>query len=148
LGHIIQVSSLAGLLGSVTVSSYAASKHVLEGWSESLRLEVNSLGIQVVRVERGAFQTDVWARGLVMGEQATRGTSPNIQRSKRMRERITELPKADPIAVAQLMVAIAPNPSPKLHYLVGRHAKIQLAMKPILPWKWHEKLVANFLKID
>src|ERR1039458_824429 len=45
-GHIIQVSSISGLHGSVTVSSYSASKHALEGWSESLRMEVNSLGIQ------------------------------------------------------------------------------------------------------
>jgi NAD(P)-dependent dehydrogenase (short-subunit alcohol dehydrogenase family) len=147
-GHIIQVSSIAGLHGSVTVSSYAASKHALEGWSESLRLEVNSLGIKIVLVEPGAFQTDIWTRGAVMGEQATKETSPNIQRSLRMRERVQNLPKADPIVVAQLIVSIAQNPNPKLRYLVGRDAKIQLALKRILPWKWHEKVVANFLKID
>jgi NAD(P)-dependent dehydrogenase (short-subunit alcohol dehydrogenase family) len=147
-GHIIQVSSIAGLHGSVTVSSYAASKHALEGWSESLRLEVNALGIKIVLVEPGAFQTDIWTRGAVMGEQATKETSPNIQRSLRMRERVQNLPKADPIVVAQLIVSIAQNPNPKLRYLVGRDAKIQLALKRILPWKWHEKVVANFLKID
>jgi NAD(P)-dependent dehydrogenase (short-subunit alcohol dehydrogenase family) len=147
-GHIIQVSSIAGLLGSVTVSSYSASKHALEGWSESLRLEVNSLGIKVVLVEPGAFQTDIWTRGAVMGEQATKETSPNLQRSLRMRSTIEKLPKADPIVVAQLIVAIARNPNPKLRYLVGRDAKIQLAIKRILPWKWHEKVIANFLKID
>ena len=147
-GHIIQVSSIAGLHGSVTVSSYAASKHALEGWSESLRLELNSLGIKVVLVEPGAFQTDIWTRGAVMGEQATKETSPNIQRSLRMRSAIEKLPKADPIVVAQLIVAIAQNPNPRLRYLVGRDAKLQLALKRILPWKWHEKVVANFLKID
>lgn len=147
-GHIIQVSSIAGLHGSVTVSSYAASKHALEGWSESLRMEVNSLGIKVVLVEPGAFQTDIWTRGAVMGEQATKDTSPNLQRSLRMRERIQKLPKADPIAVARLIVAIAQNPKPRLRYLVGRDAKIQLALKRMLPWKWHEKVIANFLKID
>jgi NAD(P)-dependent dehydrogenase (short-subunit alcohol dehydrogenase family) len=147
-GHIIQVSSIAGLHGSVTVSSYAASKHALEGWSESLRMEVHSLGIKVVLVEPGAFQTDIWTRGAVMGEQATKDTSPNLQRSLRMRSTIEKLPKADPIAVARLIVAIAQNPNPKLRYLVGRDAKIQLAMKRILPWKWHEKVIANFLKID
>jgi NAD(P)-dependent dehydrogenase (short-subunit alcohol dehydrogenase family) len=147
-GHIIQVSSISGLHGSVTVSSYSASKHALEGWSESLRMEVNSLGIKVVLVEPGAFQTGIWTRGAVMGEQATKETSPNIQRSLRMRERVQKLPKADPILVAQAIVAIAQNPNPKLRYLVGRDAKIQLAMKRILPWKWHEKVVANFLKID
>jgi NAD(P)-dependent dehydrogenase (short-subunit alcohol dehydrogenase family) len=147
-GHIIQVSSIAGLHGSVTVSSYSASKHALEGWSESLRMEVNSLGIKVVLVEPGAFQTDIWTRGAVMGEQSTKETSPNIQRSLRMRSTIEKLPKADPIAVAKLIVAIAQNPNPRLRYLIGRDAKIQLAMKRILPWKWHEKVIANFLKID
>ncbi|HWW13263.1 MAG TPA: SDR family oxidoreductase [Candidatus Dormibacteraeota bacterium] len=147
-GHIIMVSSIAGLSGSVTVSSYSASKHALEGWSESLRLEINSLGIRVVLVEPGAFQTDIWTRGAVMGEQATKQTSPNIQRSLRMRERIQTLPKRDPIEVARLIAKIAQDPNPKLRYLVGGDAKVQLAMKRILPWKWHEKVVANFLKID
>jgi NAD(P)-dependent dehydrogenase (short-subunit alcohol dehydrogenase family) len=147
-GHIIQVSSIAGLHGTVTASSYSASKHALEGWSESLRMEVNSLGIKVVLVEPGAFQTDIWTRGAVMGENATKQTSPNIQRSLRMRDRIQALPKRDPIEVARLIASVAQDPNPKLRYLVGRQAKIQLAMKRILPWKWHEKLVANFLKID
>jgi len=147
-GHIIQISSIAGLHGSVTVSSYSASKHALEGWSESLRLEVNALGIQVVLVEPGAFQTDIWTRGAVMGKESTKDTSPNFQRSLRMREQIGKIPKADPISVAHLIVAIAQNPNPKLRYTVGRDAKIQLAMKRVLPWKWHEKIVANFLKID
>jgi NAD(P)-dependent dehydrogenase (short-subunit alcohol dehydrogenase family) len=147
-GHIIQVSSIAGLHGSVTVSSYSASKHALEGWSESLRLEINSLGIKVVLVEPGAFQTDIWTRGAVMGAIATKETSPNIQRSLRMRDRVQALPKRNPIEVARLIATIAQDPNPKLRYLVGRDARIQLAMKRILPWKWHERLVANFLKID
>jgi NAD(P)-dependent dehydrogenase (short-subunit alcohol dehydrogenase family) len=147
-GHIIMVSSIAGLSGSVTVSSYSASKHALEGWSETLRLEINSLGIKVVLVEPGAFQTDIWTRGAVMGEQATKESSPNIQRSLRMRDRIQALPKHDPIEVARLIARVAQDPKPKLRYLVGRDAKMQLAMKRVLPWKWHEKLVANFLKID
>lgn len=147
-GHIIMVSSIGGLLGSVTVSSYSASKHALEGWSESLRLELNSLGIKVVLIEPGAFLTDIWTRGAVMGEKATTQESPNIQRSLRMRERIQALPKRDPIEVARLIASVAQDPNPKLRYLIGPDAKLQLAMKRILPWKWHEKLVANFLKID
>jgi NAD(P)-dependent dehydrogenase (short-subunit alcohol dehydrogenase family) len=147
-GHIIMVSSIGGLLGSVSVSSYSASKHALEGWSESLRLEVNALGIKVVLVEPGAYLTDIWTRGAVMGEKATQETSPNIQRILRMRDRIQALPKRDPIEVARLITSIAQDPNPKLRYLVGRDAKIQLAMKRILPWKRFEKVIANFLKID
>lgn len=147
-GHIIMISSIGGLNGSVTVSSYSASKFALEGWSESLRLEMNALGIRVVLVEPGAFQTDIWTRGAIMGKKATQESSPNIQRSQRMRDRIKALPKRDPMEVARLIVSIAQDPNPKLRYLVGRDAKIQLALKRILPWKWNEKLVANFLKID
>ncbi len=147
-GHIIMVSSISGLSGSVTVSSYAASKHALEGWSESLRLEMNAIGVKVALVEPGAFQTDIWTRGAVMGEKATQPTSPNIQRSLRMRDRVRTLPKRDPIEVAKLIASIAQDPNPKLRYLVGRDAKMQLALKRIFPWKWYEKMVANFLKID
>jgi len=147
-GHIIQVSSISGLQGAISVSSYSASKHALEGWSESLRLEVNSLGIKVVLVEPGAFETGVWTSGAVMGQEAKKKTSPNFQRSLRMREVIATIPKADPIAVARIIVAIAQNPNPKLRYLVGRDAKLQLAMKRILPWQWYEKLIASYLKLD
>jgi NAD(P)-dependent dehydrogenase (short-subunit alcohol dehydrogenase family) len=147
-GHIIQISSIGGLQGSITLSSYAASKFALEGWSESLRLEVNGLGIKVVLVEPGAFDTGIWTQGARMGEESKKNTSPNFQRSLRMREVIQKIPKADPIAVARAVVAIAQNPSPKLRYLVGRDARIQLALKRILPWKVYEKMIANFLKVD
>jgi NAD(P)-dependent dehydrogenase (short-subunit alcohol dehydrogenase family) len=147
-GHIIMLSSIGGLNGAVTVSSYSASKHALEGWSESLRLEVNSLGIKVVLVEPGSFQTDIWTRGAVMGANATKDTSPNFQRSLRMRDRIQTLPKRDPIEVARLISSVAQDPNPKLRYLAGRDAKVQLALKRILPWKSYEKLIANFLKLE
>jgi NAD(P)-dependent dehydrogenase (short-subunit alcohol dehydrogenase family) len=147
-GHIIQMSSILGLQGSVIISSYAASKHALEGWSESLRLEVNALGIKVVLLEPGAFATGIWSEGTRMGEESTKSTSPNFARSLRMREVIQKIPKADPITVARAVAAIAQNPNPKLRYLVGRDAKIQLALKRLVPWRTYEKLIANFLKID
>jgi len=147
-GHIIQMSSIVGLQGSVTISSYAASKHALEGWSESLRLEVKGLGIQVVLVEPGAFDTGIWTEGARMGEESKKNTSLNFERGLRMREVMQKIPKADPVAVARVVVAIAQNPNPKLRYLVGRDAKIQLALKRLLPWKSYEKLITSFLKID
>ena len=106
------------------MSSYAAAKHALEGWSETLRMDLGWLGIKGVLVEPGGFQTDILTRGAVMGEQSKKQTSPNFQRSLRMRDQIQKIPKADPMAVARTIVAIAQNPSPRLRYLVGRDAKI------------------------
>src|SRR4051812_27208508 len=47
-GHIIMVSSISGLTSNPVTSSCSASKHALEGWTESLRLETFGLGIKVV----------------------------------------------------------------------------------------------------
>jgi NAD(P)-dependent dehydrogenase (short-subunit alcohol dehydrogenase family) len=147
-GHIIQISSICGLHGAATLSSYAASKHALEGWSESLRLEVKALGIQVVLVEPGAFDTGIWTHGARMGEESKKSSSPNFERSLRMRAVMQKIPKADPLAVARVVMAIAQDSNPKLRYLVGRDATTQLALKRLLPWKVCEKMIANFLKID
>jgi NAD(P)-dependent dehydrogenase (short-subunit alcohol dehydrogenase family) len=147
-GHIIMVSSISGLHGSIAVSSYSASKFALEGWSESLRLEVNSLGIKVVLVEPGSFDTDIWHRNAHIAQKAFDRSSPNRQRGAKMQEEVQKLHKRDPIEVARVIAKIARYPNPKLRYVVGRDAHVQLWLKRLLPWKWHERLVARALKLD
>lgn len=144
-GHIIMVSSVSGLHGTPIISSYSASKHALEGWSESLRLEVGSLGIRVALVEPGSYETDIWTRGAHLGEKVADPSSPNFARSQRMREAVGKQKKRDPIEVARLIARIAEDPDPKLRYLIGPDARIQMVLKRLLPWKWHEKLVARAL---
>lgn len=147
-GHIIMMSSIGGLHGTLSISSYSASKFALEGWTESLRLEVNALGIKVVLVEPGSYQTDIWTRGAVLGKKTIDGSSPNRERGERMRNQVQKLKKKDPVEVARLIARIAEDPNPRLRYLVGSDARMQLWLKRMLPWKWHEKLVAKALKID
>ena len=147
-GHIIMLSSIGGLTASPTLSSYSASKFALEGWIEALRLELNALGIKVVLVEPGSFQTDIWTRNAEIAKKARNGSSPNRERGERMRDRVQNLHKKDPIVVARAIAGIAQDANPKLRYLVGNDARIQLWMKRILPWKWHEKVIARVLKID
>ncbi|HEX4804099.1 MAG TPA: SDR family oxidoreductase [Myxococcaceae bacterium] len=147
-GHIIMVSSITGLHGAITISSYAASKWALEGWSESLRLEMNALGVKVVVVEPGSYQTDIWTRGAHLGQKLLDGTAVNRERGEKMRARVQAMPKRDPIAVARLIARIAADPNPRLRYVVGPDAHIQLWLKRVLPWKWHEKLMAKLLRID
>ena len=147
-GHIIMLSSIGGLTASPTLSSYSASKFALEGWTEALRLELNALGIKVVLVEPGSFQTDIWTRNAEIAKKARNGSSPNRERGERMRDRVQNLHKKDPIVVARVIAGIAQDANPKLRYLVGNDARIQLWMKRVLPWKWHEKVIARVLKID
>ena len=147
-GHIIMISSISGLHGALSISSYSASKFALEGWSESLRLEMNALGIKVVLVEPGSFQTDIWTRNVLIGQKTLDGSSPNRARGEKMKGVIQKIRKRDPVEVARLIVHIVQDPDPRLRYLTGPDAHIQLWLKRVLPWKWHERLLARVLKID
>lgn len=57
-GHVVTVSSTAGLRGFDGASIYVASKFALEGWSESVGLEVARFGIHFTLIEPGEFRTD------------------------------------------------------------------------------------------
>lgn len=142
-GHIIMLSSVGGQHGSPVISSYSASKHALEGWSESLRLEVGSLGIKVVLIEPGAFQTDIWTRNAKLGERVSGAASPNLERAQKMRAHVSKMPKGDPLQVVRRIAQVAQDPNPRLRYLVGSDARVQMWLKRVLPWKWHEKIVAR-----
>ena len=61
-GHVLMVTSISGRMGYPGVSSYAASKFALEGWTETLRFEMLPLGIHAVLIEPGSFETDIWTR--------------------------------------------------------------------------------------
>ena len=142
-GHIIMLSSVGGQHGSPIISSYSASKHALEGWSESLRLEVGSLGIKVVLIEPGAFRTDIWTRNAKLGERVSDAASPNLERAQKMRAHVSKMPKGDPLEVVRRIAQVAQDPNPRLRYLVGSDARVQMWLKRVLPWKWHEKIVAR-----
>lgn len=149
-GHIIQVASIAGRMAAPLVSSYSASKFALEGWSEALRIEVHSLGIRVVLVEPGDYETDIWERNLVVGKQALADSSPNKERSRRFVEFVKSRAskRRDPREVAQLIVRIAAEPNPRLRYLIGPDVKTQLVLRALLPWRRWERLVAKTTRID
>jgi hypothetical protein len=60
----------------------------------------------------------------------------------------TKVTKADPKIVSTLIGDIADDPNPRLRYVVGRDAKMQLWLKRLLPWKRYEKVIAKAVKID
>ena len=71
-GYIINISSLAGVLGLPFSGLYSASKFALEGMTESLRLELRSFGVCVVLIEPGDFNTQLPAnRRVAMGPGKT-----------------------------------------------------------------------------
>ena len=81
-GHVVTISSTAGLIGQEFVVAYAASKFGVEGWMESLRFDVEPYGIRTTVVEPGFFRTELLVEGsstiwpeLSIGDYADRTTA-------------------------------------------------------------------------
>src|SRR3954469_1878437 len=72
-GHVVSISSLAGLIGQYFCSAYAASKFALEGWMESLAPEIEPFGISTTVVEPGFFRTEL------LSKDSTRYAEPAIE---------------------------------------------------------------------
>jgi NAD(P)-dependent dehydrogenase (short-subunit alcohol dehydrogenase family) len=141
-GHILMVSSISGRMGYPGVGSYAASKFALEGWAESLRFEFKPLGIQVVLVEPGSFETDIWSRNAVLAEGLRDPQSPNASRISTWRSSMEDSAKrGNPQVVADKIAAILADPRPRLRYLVGRDARLGLALRRLLPPSLFERLM-------
>jgi NAD(P)-dependent dehydrogenase (short-subunit alcohol dehydrogenase family) len=141
-GHIVILSSISGRMGFPGVGSYAASKFALEGWAETLRLEMKPLGVQVVLVEPGSFETDIWNRNAAISTGTQDANSPNAARVAKLQSRVQNgKPKANPQVVADGIAAILDNPRPKLRYVFGRDAKMGLLLRSLLPWSALERLL-------
>lgn len=149
-GHIIMISSVAGRTGQPSLSSYAASKFALEGWTESLRMEMFNLGIRVVLIEPGAYDTDIWERNARLAKRSIDGSSPNVERARRFRDYVQSgsIKKRDPREVARLVARVAEDPNPKLRYLTGHDAYLQVILKALMPWSWYERLITKAVKIN
>jgi len=149
-GHVIMVTSIGGRTAQPTLSSYSSSKFALEGWSESLRMELRSVGIKVVLIEPGAYETDIWTRNAKIGHRMLDGASPNAERGRRFRDWVQSggIKKRDAHEVSRLIARVAEDPNPKLRYLAGTDARLQLMLKTMMPWRWYEKMVAKAMKID
>jgi NAD(P)-dependent dehydrogenase (short-subunit alcohol dehydrogenase family) len=131
-GHVVMVSSIGGRMAVPGLGSYNASKFALEGWSEALRLEMKPVGIQVVLVEPGSYETNIWNAQPSSG--MLNPDSPNAARTTRWRDRmLSDVKRADPQSVADLIADILHNPRPRLRYVIGKDARLGLMLRRVLP---------------
>jgi NAD(P)-dependent dehydrogenase (short-subunit alcohol dehydrogenase family) len=122
-GHIISISSSAGLLGFEFCSAYAASKFGIEGWMESLRPEIAPFGIHTTIVNPGFFRTEL------LTEQSTKYAEPSIADYDERRAKQLEFWKAqngkqggDPAKLAKALITIASQEPPPVRFIAGADA--------------------------
>jgi NAD(P)-dependent dehydrogenase (short-subunit alcohol dehydrogenase family) len=118
-GHIINITSVAGYIGFPGSGYYAASKHAVEGFSDSLAAEVTPLGILVTCVAPGPFRTD-WA-GRSLKQTPTRIADYAQTAGARLVATATKsgTQAGDPKRAADAMMAIALNPDAPRRFVLG-----------------------------
>lgn len=121
-GHVINITSLAGISGFAGSGYYAASKHAVEGWSDSLAAEAGPLGIRVTCVEPGPFRTD-WA-GRSLRQTASRIADYSTTAGGRMLATMEQSGKqaGNPEKAAAMIIEIARCPTPPRNVALGARA--------------------------
>jgi NAD(P)-dependent dehydrogenase (short-subunit alcohol dehydrogenase family) len=122
-GHIVSISSTAGLTSYEFCSAYSASKFGLEGWMQALQIEVAPFGIQTTIVNPGFFRTEL------LTEQSTNYANNPIADYDERREQQMQFWRGangqqtgDPAKLAKALVAIENEEQPPLRFLAGTDA--------------------------
>lgn len=127
-GHIVNLSSIGGLVSFGATGYYHATKFAVEGLSGSLAVELAPLGIKVLLVEPGPFRTDFAGRSIVQSkiEIADYAETAGVRRKQTFARSGKQ--QGDPVRAAQAIIDVVASPNPPLHLLLGAPA-LELARK-------------------
>ncbi|WP_318502733.1 SDR family oxidoreductase [Bacillus sp. T3] len=140
-GRIINMSSISGKIGFPGLSPYVASKHALEGYSESLRLELIPFGIDVVLIEPGSYATKIWS---IVDKIKIDLESPYKSYLTGIINEIEtgKTKHGNPLDVAKLVALIASDRKrPRFRYPIGNGVKSTIRLKSLLPWEAIERII-------
>ncbi|MEV6156850.1 SDR family oxidoreductase [Nonomuraea sp. NPDC052129] len=122
-GHVVTITSTAGLVGMEFTAAYAASKFAEEGWMESLRYDVEPYNIHTTVVEPGYFRTELLGDGSTTWPELsiddyTPRTAPRIEGMRSMNGR----QPGDPAKLARALLTIANQDKPLQRFVAGADA--------------------------
>jgi NAD(P)-dependent dehydrogenase (short-subunit alcohol dehydrogenase family) len=129
-GHVVTMSSTAGVAGQEFCSAYAASKFGLEGWMESLRFEIEPFGIRTTIVEPGFFRTDLLTKEST--SYADLSIDDYAERTARTRpawEEMSGKQTNDPVKLAKALLTVIDQDQPPLRWVAGADAVATVVQK-------------------
>lgn len=147
-GRVVMVSSISGRVGVPFLSAYAASKHALEGYTDSLRREMRPHGVAVVLVEPGQVATPIWEKSTPSDEEVAalpdryRARAATIAAGAR-RGAVDGIP---PEQVADVIVAAATSSRPRARYALPLRDRVLARLLPVLPESLTDRLVDRELE--
>ena len=148
-GRIVITSSIAGRVGSMTISGYASSKWALEGWAECLSQEMAPFGVHVSLLEPGLIYTEHFAKHRNRARRAVDPSSPYYRwfcQHEHIVDEILRRNRFTTADVAALVRRMLESPRPKLRYVVGAKARLVLALRRALPGELFERVYFGFVR--
>lgn len=140
-GRVVMVSSLSGRVPTPLLGVYSASKFAVEGYAETLRLELRGTGIRVALVEPGAFRTDMWHSPMLDADfPESSAYAADFARLRAFYRDYIEHHLGDPGRVARTVARVAAGRGGRLRYPVGTDAWTQIALRAALPWAVYERV--------
>ena len=140
-GHIVNISSIGGLRSFPSLAYYHATKYAVEGFSESLALEVAPLGVKVTIVEPSGFRTDWAGRSAAEAKNRIADYAPTAGKNLDNIRGYTGKQPGDPVRAAAAIIAAVESPDPPLRLLLGKAAlngargKLDLLKKDFDAWE-------------
>lgn len=119
-GHVINISSMTGLVANPPNAYYSSTKFALEALTEALAKEVGPLGIKVTAIEPGAFRTDWAARSMQESSTPIGDYDDNVGARKTLIKQFADHLPGDPRKVAEAVLMVAGLDDPPLRLLLGR----------------------------
>ncbi len=122
-GHIISISSSAGLVGFEFCSAYAASKFGLEGWMEALQPEVAPFGITTTVVNPGFFRTELLTQeSMAYAEPSIADYAERTAAQQDWWKAQNGQQGGDPAKLARALITIASEKQPPRRFIAGADA--------------------------
>lgn len=128
-GHIINISSIAGIAPSTGWSVYGAAKHAVIGLTEVLADDVRHLGIKVTLVAPGAFRTNFNNPDSLVLSQRKIDAYSEARSSQEKFAAKSGTQAGDPAKAAKLMMQVSEMPEPPLYLLLGSDAYVRAFAK-------------------
>jgi NAD(P)-dependent dehydrogenase (short-subunit alcohol dehydrogenase family) len=143
-GRIVNIGSIGGRVALPLLGPYAASKHAMEGITDSLRRELRPWGIHVSIVRPGPIATEIWERGNANADEllermpgAAADYAPAIERARAFAAQRTR-EAVPPSAVAEVVAHALTADKPRTRYLVGPQARVLATLRTVLPDRWFD----------
>jgi short-subunit dehydrogenase len=140
-GHILNLSSIGGLVSTPGMGYYNATKYAVEGLSEALAQEVAPFGIHVTLIEPGPFRTDFLGRSIVQAAEIIPDYDKTAGNARRYADDNNGKQKGDPLRAVHAMMQVVESPNPPLRLLLGNMAlqrfrtKIDSLQKEVKTWE-------------